>query len=109
MSAQETTERPTKIIRTLRSGQITIPAAFRRELGIDEQSLLRMTLVDGELRITPVEVNAELKGSPWLKELYDYFAPVRQEVLDRGISEEELNADIDAAIAEVRAERPGRW
>lgn len=107
--SEKVTERPTKIIRALRSGQITIPAAFRRELGIDEQSLLRMTLVDGELRITPVQVDAEPKGSSWLKELYDYFAPVRQEILERGISEEELNADIDAAIAEVRAERPGRW
>lgn len=109
MSVNETTERPTKIVRALRSGQITIPAAFRRELGIDEQSMLRMTLVDGELRITPVDVSEQPKGSPWLKELYDYFAPVRQEILDRGISEEEINADIDAAIAEVRAERPGRW
>ncbi len=109
MSVRDTAERPTKIVRALRSGQITIPAAFRRELGIDEQSLLRMTLVDGELRITPLPVDDKPKGSPWLKELYDYFAPVRQEILDRGISEEELNADIDAAIAEGRAERPGRW
>ena len=44
-------------------------------------------------------------GSPWLKELYDYFAPVRQEILERGVSEAELNADIDAAIAAVRAGR----
>ena len=37
--------------------------------------------------------------------LYEYFAPVREEILRRGISEEEVNADIDAAIAEVRAEQ----
>lgn len=45
------------------------------------------------------------KGSPWLRELYEYFAPVREEILARGISEEELFADIDAAVAEVRAEQ----
>jgi hypothetical protein len=48
------------------------------------------------------------KGSPWLRELYEYFAPVREEILARGITEQELNADIDAAIAEVRAEERAR-
>jgi hypothetical protein len=45
------------------------------------------------------------KGSPWLRALYDYYAPVRQDMIDRGISDEEVNADIDAAIAAVRAEQ----
>ena len=39
----------------------------------------------------------------WLKELYDLFAPVRQEVLERGDTEEEVNGWIDEALAEVRA------
>jgi len=94
-----------KIVRSLRGGQVTIPAAFRRELGIADDTLLRMTLADGELRIKPVEVTEPTKGSPWLRELYEYFAPVREEILARGISEEELFADIDAAVAEVRAEQ----
>ena len=94
-----------KIVRSLRGGQVTIPAAFRRELGIGDDTLLRMTLADGELRIKPVEVTEPTKGSPWLRELYEYFAPVREEILARGISEEEVNADIDAAIAAVRAEQ----
>jgi bifunctional DNA-binding transcriptional regulator/antitoxin component of YhaV-PrlF toxin-antitoxin module len=95
----------TKIVRPLRGGQVTIPAAFRKELGIDAETMLRMTLVDGELRIKPIQVTEAPKGSPWLRELYEYFAPVREEILRRGISEEEVNADIDAAIAEVRAEQ----
>ena len=95
----------TKIVRPLRGGQVTIPAAFRKELGIDGETMLRMTLVDGELRIKPVQVTEAPKGSPWLRELYEYFAPVREEILRRGISEEEVNADIDAAIAAVRAEQ----
>ena len=93
-----------KIVRSLRGGQVTIPVAFRRELGIGEETMLRMTLLDGELRITPVEVSEPMEGSPWLRELYEYFAPVREEILARGISSEEVNADIDAAIAAVRAE-----
>jgi len=95
----------TKIVRPLRGGQITIPVAFRKELGIGDETMLRMTLAEGELRIKPVEMTEPTKGSPWLRELYEYFAPVREEILARGISEEEVNADIDAAIAEVRAEQ----
>ena len=95
----------TKIVRSLRGGQVTIPAAFRRELGIGDDTMLRMTLAEGELRIKPVEVSEPTKGSPWLRELYEYFAPVREEILARGISQEELFADIDAAVAEVRAEQ----
>jgi bifunctional DNA-binding transcriptional regulator/antitoxin component of YhaV-PrlF toxin-antitoxin module len=94
----------TKIVRSLRGGQVTIPAAFRKELGINDETMLRMTLVDGELRIKPVQLTEMSKGSPGLRALYEYFAPVREEILRRGISQEELFADIDAAIAEVRAE-----
>lgn len=98
----------TKIVRPLRGGQVTIPAAFRKELGIDNETMLRMTLIEGELRIKPVQVSEAPKGSPWLRELYEYFAPVREEILASGVSEEEVNADIDAAIAAVRAERRAR-
>lgn len=50
-------------------------------------------------------VSEEPHGSPWLRELYEYFAPVRQEAIDKGYTEEEINTWIDEAIAEVRAER----
>lgn len=98
----------TKLVKPLRSGQMTIPIEFRRELGIDENTLLEVSVSDGGFHAFPVETRSASKGSPWLKELYDYFAPVRQEILDRGITEEEVNADIDAAIAEYREERQKR-
>jgi AbrB family looped-hinge helix DNA binding protein len=90
------------VVRPTEDGAITIPAEIRRELGIDAGSPLRVSLVDGEIRIRRVAPDA---GSPWLRELYDYFAPVRQEILDRGLTEEEVNAAIDEAVAEVRRER----
>jgi len=98
----------TKLVRPLRGGQITIPVEFRRSLGIDQDTMLCMTLTDGELVVRPVKFtqkDQKEEGSPWLRELYEYFAPVREEILRRGISEEEVNADIDAAIAAVRAEK----
>ncbi len=99
------TAQRSKLVRILRGGQITIPAVFRKELGIDDETMLRVTLVDGELRIRPVEMTEPQKGSPGLRALYEYFAPVRAEILASGISQEELFADIDAAVAEVRAEQ----
>ena len=90
----------TRIVRQLRSGQVTIPADFRRRLGIDEDTLLQMTLVSGELRIKPVQVRESAQGSPWLKELYQRFAPVREEAAR--FSVEEVDADIDRAVAKVR-------
>jgi AbrB family looped-hinge helix DNA binding protein len=88
----------TRLVRSLRGGQITIPAEFRRALGIGESSPLRVTLENGELRITPVEVRSASSGTPWLRDLYGHFAAVREEVEERGISEDEINSDIDAAI-----------
>ena len=100
-------DRASKLVRPLRGGQITIPAEFRRKLGITEDTMLRVTLEDEGLRLTPVRMEtAEARaGSQWLRELYEYYAPVRDEILASGASEEEVNADIDAAIAAYRAER----
>jgi hypothetical protein len=43
-------------------------------------------------------------GSLWLRDLYEYFAPVREDIRKRGISEAELYEDIDAAVRAVREE-----
>jgi AbrB family looped-hinge helix DNA binding protein len=96
----KTGESRTKIVRSLRNGQVTIPAEFRRQLGIDDDSLLQVTLSQGELRIKPVRTKEQGLGTPWLKELYDRFAPIREEAST--YSEEEINADIDRAVRAVR-------
>jgi AbrB family looped-hinge helix DNA binding protein len=93
----------TKIVRPLRGGQITIPAAFRRQLGIGDDSLLQVTLDRDELRIKPVRVTEQ--GSPWFRELYELFAPVRQEAIEKGYTDEQINAWIDEAVEAVRRER----
>jgi len=59
-----------------------------------------MTLASGELRIRPVRIPESTEGSPWLKELYEHFAPVWKEAAKH--SESEIDADIDRAIVEVR-------
>lgn len=99
-----TTKVETQFVRPLNGGLIPVPAEILVSLGIDEHTTLRITVENGELRITPVGMQDSDKGSPGLKALYEYFAPVREEIRAHGISQEELYADIDEAIAEVRAE-----
>ena len=96
----------TKLVRTLRKGQITIPDEFRRRLGIEENTLLQVTIERDELRLKPVAVHERTQGSPWLRELYADFAPIRQEAAERGYTEEEINGWIDEALAAVRREQP---
>ncbi len=108
----QTTDQATTAVRFLLGDEIDIPEVFREELGIDDSTLLVLTTVDGELRIKLFHFNKHEnpseKGSPGLRGLYEYFAPVREEILASGITQEELFADIDAAIEEVRAERRAR-
>ena len=90
----------TRVVRSLRNGQVTIPAEFRKLLGIGDDSLLQVTLAQGELHIKPLHTTERPTGSPWLKELYDRFAPVREEASK--LSEREIDQTIDAAVAAVR-------
>jgi AbrB family looped-hinge helix DNA binding protein len=97
------TERSKKIVKPVRGGQVTIPVEFRQKLGIDADTLLEISLEGGEIHIRPLTVAPRVAGSPWLKELYDYFAPVRAEAEEKGYSDEEINAAIDEAVRDVRS------
>ena len=89
----------TRIVRQLRGGQVTIPADYRRRLGITDDSLLQMSTEAGELRIKPVRITDQA-SSGWINELYDLFAPVRKHASER--SEQETNEAIDEAVQAVR-------
>ena|SRR5438270_1393035 len=98
-------KRMSRIIRPLRGGQITIPAEFRKELGITEESVLQVTLSEGELHLKPVRVTESGEGSPMLKELYEYFAPAREEVREKGMTKDEIDTAIDQALEAVRSKQ----
>ncbi len=90
-----------KLVRARRGGQITIPAPFREKLRIDRDTLLEVSLQEGELRIRPVHAAPSESGSACLKDLYELYAPVRAEAAQYG--DEEIDALIDEAVREVRA------
>lgn len=91
------------VVRDTDGRAFTIPAAFREQLGIDADTLLQITLVGDEMRMRPVRAHAKAAGSPWFLKLYEEFAPVRQAVLDQGLSGEGIDAAIDETVAAVRA------
>ena len=98
----------TKFVQSLRSGQITIPMEFRKELGIGKGTVLALSLTGGELHIKPLHVADTAAGSPWMKDLYDMFAPVRAEVRRRRYSEKEIDTAIDKAVTAVRKKHASR-
>jgi bifunctional DNA-binding transcriptional regulator/antitoxin component of YhaV-PrlF toxin-antitoxin module len=85
------------------NGKIAIPSEFLNKMGLNEGSSVRSQLAEGTVRIEPASEPSDVRANP-LAELFDWFAPTRAHVLAQGYTEEEIDADIDAAIAEVRAE-----
>jgi AbrB family looped-hinge helix DNA binding protein len=48
-----------RVVQLPSRGQITIPAEFRRLLGLDEGDLLRLTLKEGRIEIEPLAVGED--------------------------------------------------
>jgi AbrB family looped-hinge helix DNA binding protein len=91
-----------KIVKQLRHGQVTIPKELRDALGLEADDLLVMTLAGRKIEMEAVKVAPKAGGSPWARELYEEFAPVRESL--RGRTEQEVNQAIDEAVEEARAD-----
>ncbi len=94
----------TQVVRPLRRGQLTIPAEFRRRLGIDDDTLLELTLREDKIEIVPVTTRP-VTDMAWARDLYEMFAPVRQEA--RAMDSAEIDALLDEVIDEIRSQRDG--
>jgi AbrB family looped-hinge helix DNA binding protein len=91
----------TRIVRSLRRGQLTIPTEFRQRLGIGDGTLLRLTLHEDKIEVVPV-VATPAMGMAWARELYAMFAPIRKEA--QTMREAEIDALIDESVDEVRSQ-----
>ena len=89
-----------KVVKQLRHGLITIPKELREAIGLDEDDMLSITVTGDRLEIEPVKVASKRKDSPWAREIYEMFAPVRESLKDR--SEKAVNEAIDEALREAR-------
>jgi len=90
-----------QVVRPLRRGQLTIPAEFRRRLGISDDTLLQLTLYEDKIEIVPVAATP-FAGIAWARELYEMFAPVRQEA--QMMDEADIDPLINEAVDEVRSQ-----
>lgn len=98
----------TKFVQPLRSGQITIPSEFRKQLGIGKGTVLKLSLSGGELHIKPIQVSEIAGGSAWMKDLYEMFAPVRAQISKRKYTDGDVDAAIDKTVAVVRKKHASR-
>ncbi len=87
----------------LEDGKITIPEDLLEEWGVENGATLKIKLDEGALRLVPLDPEEEARRKHPFVALYEWFAPTREYVKECGYTEEEIDADIDAAIAEVRA------
>lgn len=94
-------------VRVGEDGQVTLPDEARRILGLKPGDLVTVHSTTGGIVLRPAAREAT-QGSLWLKELYDYFAPVREEAIERGYTGDEINDAINEAVAAVRRERGKR-
>ncbi|HVF69634.1 MAG TPA: AbrB/MazE/SpoVT family DNA-binding domain-containing protein [Xanthomonadales bacterium] len=106
----------TRYIKSFSKGQITIPKEFRDAFGIGDEFWMKLSAQDGKIVVEPVKEEKKknsreeirgvpsriVVGSPWVKELYAQFAPIREEARVAKYSEEEVNVAIDKAIKAVR-------
>lgn len=95
----------------LEDGKVAIPADLLEEWEVTNGATLKLQLEEGTLRLLPLDPVEEARRKHPFVALYEWFAPSREKIRASGISQEELYADIDAAIAEVRADarERGEW
>jgi bifunctional DNA-binding transcriptional regulator/antitoxin component of YhaV-PrlF toxin-antitoxin module len=96
----------TRLVRPLRNGQITLPAAFRRALRLDEAMFLQVTLDGDELRVRGYAPDKLETGSDWLRNLYGLFRSVRRSAAKS--TDQFINTGIDHAVAHLRGDYASR-
>jgi hypothetical protein len=69
---------------------------------LSAESLVELATFIGYLKY---KHQVQQQGSPWAKELYDLFAPVREAVAQSGLTEEEINQLIDDELEAFRREQ----
>lgn len=89
----------------LHNGQVSIPVDFQEAIGARSDDLLEMQVVDDEIRLKLAGTAAMSVSNTWVRELYDYFAPIRAEAEAAGLSDDEINEAIDEALRAVRSEQ----
>lgn len=81
----------TKVVRPFGTGQITIPAEFRRRLNIGRNTLLNMVLREGRIEISPLKVEASKQN------LREYS----REEIDQFVADDKLDPRTAAKVRKL--------
>jgi len=67
-----------KAVKETTRGRITIPAEFRRKLGVEGEGLWEMSLVDGSLTLVPITSQEADQNHPALQTGTDDSVPLNR-------------------------------
>lgn len=84
-------DRSIRLVKLYAKGQITIPVEFRKRLGIDENTLLRLKLKGSRIEITPVRIVEEGR---WLREYSD-------DEIEAFLEEDKIDASTAAKVRKL--------
>jgi hypothetical protein len=104
MTAMRDEEQVTATVQIRPGGQITLPEAMREQLGMSDGSLVRLSIERGSLRLSLDQVGQDGEESDWFDAISRAYAPIRAQILARGLAPDETNECIDAAEAEAQGE-----
>ena len=98
----------TTLVKIHRKGQMTLPRSFRAAMGVDEGSLVELSLENGKAILSPqLTIDREIvTGNPksrktLLKELAVAVAELRKDAKQKGI-DKMSKREINAAVAWAR-------
>ena len=102
----------TTLVKIHRKGQMTLPSSFRTAMGLNEGSLVELSLENGKAIMSPqLTINRDIVTGPaknrkaLLKELAVAVAELRQDAKEKGIdkmSKREINAAVAWARSDLR-------
>lgn len=74
-----------ELVKIMERGVITLPAKYRRTLGLKKGELVQVVLLEKKgLLVVPVEIGSEKRGADWTKDSADkYLAKVRYSQVEK--------------------------
>ena len=90
------------ILQILRNWQITLPAEFRRDLGLKKGEIMKAEIQAGQIILTPVSLTEAEKRALAKKKFFETVDKLREQTKD--VPLEEIQAVVDEAIAAAKQE-----
>ena len=91
-------------LQILRNGQISLPAKFRRELGLKKGDIISAEIQDGQIILTPIAIkeNKSKKRAEAKEKFFEMVDELRERTKD--VPLEEIQSAIDEATVAARQE-----